>query len=346
MGAPVEEFQPPPGIRVVTAADVARRVDADRAGCVDVVRRAYLAHDRGDSVNPQSAFLRFPHLPRSRIISLPAYLGGEFDVAGIKWIASFPENTGHGVPRASAVLVLNDTVTGFPLTCMESSIISASRTAASAVLGAEALVGARTARRVGIVGTGLIADHVWRFLRDLDWQVDGFRLFDLDPAAAGRFASLLTGQGALDVEVVSTVDEAFTECDLVVLTTVAGEPHVHDPALLAHAPVVLHLSLRDLAPEVVLAARNFTDDVDHVLRERTSLHLTEQQVGGRDFLDGTIGDLLTGRVARDHSKAAIFSPFGLGVLDLAVGKWVYDAVAADQGGVDVPDFFEAVVGQG
>lgn len=333
----------PPSMRVITGADVAHEVERDRPDCLRVVRDAYLAHDAGDSVNPHSSFLRFPHLPRSRIISLPAYLGGEFDVAGLKWIASFPENTQHGIPRASATLVLNDCRTGFPFVCMESSIVSATRTAASAVLGAESLSGGRRAGRVGLVGTGLIAGHVWKFLRDLDWQLGGCRLFDLNQQSAERFARTLRDDGADDVVVVDRVEDAFADCDLVVLTTVAGEPHVHDPGLLEHGPVVLHLSLRDLAPELILAAQNFTDDIDHAVRERTSLHLTEQRVGDRDFVHGTLGDLLHGRVAREPGRAAIFAPFGLGVLDLAVGKWVYDRVVASGSGREVPDFFSEAV---
>jgi ornithine cyclodeaminase len=325
-------------MRVITGADVAREIDRDRAACLDVVREAYVTHHAGDSVNPHSAFLRFPHLPRNRIISLPAYLGGRFDVAGLKWIASFPDNTKHGIPRASATLVLNDCRTGFPFTCMESSIISATRTAASAVLGAEALIGERRAERVGFIGTGLIAGHVWKFLRDLKWTIGGVRLFDLNRAAAERFAATLERPA----EVVDDIADAFTGCDLVVLTTVAGEPHVHDPLLLKHNPVVLHLSLRDLAPEVILQAQNITDDVDHAVRERTSLHLTEQRIGNRDFVHGTIGDLLTGDLTRDPNRAAIFAPFGLGVLDLAVGKWVYDRAMAAGTGREIPDFFEAV----
>ena len=329
----------PPSMRVISGGDVAREIERDRPECVRVVRDAYLAHDAGDSVNPHSGFLRFPHLPRSRIISLPAYLGGEFDVAGIKWIASFPDNTRHGIPRASATLVLNDCRTGFPFVCMESSIISATRTAASAVLGAETLVGARKATRVGMIGTGLIAGHVWKFLRDNGWEIGGVRLFDLDRANAERFGATLP----VEVEIADRVEDAFLDCDLVVLTTVAGEPHLHDPRLLDHNPVVLHLSLRDLSPDLVLAAQNFTDDVGHAVREGTSLHLTEQRVGNRDFLAGTLGDLLTGRVTREADRAAIFAPFGLGVLDLAVGKWVHDRVVAAGNGLPVPDFFSEAV---
>lgn len=238
----------PPPMTVIGAGDVAAETDRHRPELIEVVRAAYLVHDAGQSANPHSSFLRFPHQDRSRIISLPAYLGGEFEVAGNKWIASFPDNTQHGIPRASATLILNDCVTGYPFACMESSIVSATRTAASAVLGAQTLLGARRARRVGIVGTGLIAQHVWRFLRDLDWEIDGFRLFDLDPAAAGRFGAVMAEHTEAEIVVADTVEDAFTDCDLVVLTTVAGEPHLHDPRLLAHNPVVLHLSLRDLAP--------------------------------------------------------------------------------------------------
>lgn len=334
----------PPSMTVIGAAEVTEQVDGNRPECLQIVRAAYLAHDAGQSSNPHSSFLRFPHLTRSRVISLPAYLGGEFEVAGNKWIASFPDNTEHGIPRASATLTLNDCRIGYPFACMESSIISASRTAASAVLGAELLLGSRRAPRVGIVGTGLIAQHVWRFLRDLDWEIDEFRLFDLNPEATTRFGGVLKQEIKAEVVAAERVEDAFTDCDLVVLTTVAGEPHLHDPELLAHGPVVLHLSLRDLGPEVVLAAQNFTDDIDHVMRERTSLHLTEQQVGNRDFLDGTVGDLLHGRVSRERGRAAVFSPFGLGVLDLAVGKWVYDRVVAEGKGEEFADFFTGVEG--
>ncbi|MFH8609640.1 2,3-diaminopropionate biosynthesis protein SbnB [Streptomyces sp. NPDC018029] len=329
----------PPPLTVIGAGDIAAETDRHRPELLEVVRAAYLAHDAGQSSNPHSSFLRFPHQDRSRIISLPAYLGGAFEIAGNKWIASFPDNTRHGIPRASATLTLNDCATGYPFACMESSIVSATRTAASAVLGAQTLLGARRARRVGIVGTGLIARHVWRFLRDLDWVIEGFRLFDLDTAAAGRFGAALAEHTEAEVVVADQVEDAFTDCDLVVLTTVAAEPHVHDPRLLAHNPVVLHLSLRDLTPEVILTAQNFTDDVDHAVRERTSLHLTELRTGNRDFIDGTLADLLCGRLVRHHERPAVFSPFGLGVLDLAVGKWVHDRVVAAGRGHRVTDFF-------
>jgi N-[(2S)-2-amino-2-carboxyethyl]-L-glutamate dehydrogenase len=332
-----------PAVRVVTGDEVHACLDGRAEECVDLVRRAYLTHAAGDSSNPHSGFLRFPHRPNSRIISLPAYLGGEFGVAGIKWIASFPDNPAGGIPRASAMLVLNDTEIGYPFACMESSIVSATRTAASAVLGAEALSGGRAAERVGFVGTGLIAGHVWRFLRDLGWRTGGVRLFDLDRTHAERFGSALSADGTADVRVADRVEDAIAGCDLVVLTTVAGEPHLHDPGLFAHAPTVLHLSLRDLSPEIVLAGQNITDDVDHAVRERTSLHLTEQRTGNREFIAGTIADVLTGTVVRDPARAALFSPFGLGVLDLAIGKWVYDQVEAGAGGTVIQDFFGSAV---
>ncbi|GHD20082.1 2,3-diaminopropionate biosynthesis protein SbnB [Streptomyces violarus] len=332
----------PPTMTVIDAADIAAQINGSRPELLEVVRRAYLAHDAGQSSNPHSSFLRFPHQSRSRVISLPAYLGGEFDVAGNKWIASFPDNVQHGIPRASATLILNDCVTGYPFACMESSVISATRTAASAVLGAEVLLGERRARRVGVVGTGLIAQHVWKFLRDLDWEIGAFRLFDLNRDAAERYGLVLKEDSAAEVEIAERVEDAFADCDLVVITTVAGEPHLHDPELLAHGPVVLHLSLRDLSPDVVLTAQNFTDDVDHAVRERTSLHLTEQVTGNRDFIDGTIGDLLAQRETREPGRPAIFAPFGLGVLDLAVGKWVHDRLVEAGKGHRASDFFTGV----
>src|SRR6266542_5831080 len=113
---------------------------------VDLVEQTYLAQASGTTVTPPSCFLRFPDRPAARIIALPASVGGVSPTDGLKWISSFPENVASGLPRASAVLILNDPRTGYPYACLEASIISAARTAASAALAADWLCASRDGR--------------------------------------------------------------------------------------------------------------------------------------------------------------------------------------------------------
>src|SRR6266508_575589 len=175
-------------LSIINGKTVFDIIRAHRAECIDVVRDAYLAHANGNSVNPHSYFLRFPEKPDCRIIALPAFLGDGFAVAGLKWIASYPGNVQRGFPRASAVLVLNDYETGYPFAILESSIISAARTAASAVLAAHWLSGQSCrAHSLGIVGTGFIARYVYDFLIDTGWTVDEVRLYDRSPLESENF---------------------------------------------------------------------------------------------------------------------------------------------------------------
>src|SRR5436309_12356837 len=177
-------------LSIINGKTVSDIIRAHRDECVEVVRGAYLAHAHGKSVNPDSYFLRFPDKPDCRIIALPAFLGDGFGVAGLKWIASYPGNTQRGFPRASAVLVLNNYDTGYPFAILESSIISASRTAASATLAAYWLNGrSRRAQSLGIVGTGFIARYVYDFLMDTGWAITAVRLYDKSPGESEKFRS-------------------------------------------------------------------------------------------------------------------------------------------------------------
>ncbi|UYB40825.1 2,3-diaminopropionate biosynthesis protein SbnB [Streptomyces sp. Je 1-4] len=331
-----------PSFSVISGAQVHRVLDAHHQGVVDLIETAYRLHGGGETVNPPSYFLRFPDRPTSRIIALPASIGGELPTDGLKWISSFPENVAAGIPRASAVLILNDHDTGYPLACLESSIISAARTAASAALAADRISAARGGRpaRIGFFGVGLIARYIHTYLARTGWQFDEIGVHDLSAAHAGGFADYLRQSGESGtVTVHGSAEELIRSCDLVVFATVAGTPHVTEPGWFAHNPLVLHVSLRDLSPEVVLGAANIVDDVEHCLKADTSVHLAEQRVGHRDFLDGTLHDVLTGKVQPPADRPVIFSPFGLGVLDLALGRHVYESVKESGELRVVDDFF-------
>jgi N-[(2S)-2-amino-2-carboxyethyl]-L-glutamate dehydrogenase len=323
---------------VITGETIHRMVHNNLAACVDVVRAAYLNHERNHTVNPASVFLRFPDKPNARIIALPAHLSAPAPVSGLKWIASFPDNVKSAFPRASAVLLLNSHEHGYPFACLEASIISAARTAASAELAARALVGRPSARSFGIIGAGLIARYVYQFLVGTGWDIGRIKLFDADPAAAKQFAARWVGT-AYPVEIAPDLGSVLGTCDVSLLATIAGKPHIDDPGLLAHRPVVLHLSLRDLSPRMVRDAFNVVDDIDHALSAGTSLQLAELELGTRSFVAGSIAAVIDRRVAVDHTRPRIFSPFGLGVLDVALGKWIYDRAIAQELGQVVPGFF-------
>lgn len=328
-----------PSFSVISGAQVGRVLHGQEKRVVELIEAAYRTHGAGHTVNPPSYFLRFPDRPTARIIALPASIGGTVNVDGMKWISSFPENVSSGLPRASAVLVLNAHDTGYPFACLESSIISAVRTAASAALAADRLSRGRVRpTRVGFIGTGLVARYIHTYLSATGWDFDEVGVYDLASDHAAGFQSYVEGAGGR-ARVHGSAEELIRESDLVVFATVAGAPHVHEPAWFKHNPLVLHVSLRDLSPEIILSAANIVDDVDHCLKADTSPHLAEQLVDNRDFLHGTLHDVLTGAVDVPTDRPVVFSPFGLGVLDLAVGKHVHDEIAAAGELNVVPDFF-------
>jgi ornithine cyclodeaminase len=330
-----------PPFAVVPGGQVQRALRGREKQIVELVEATYLVHGAGDSVNPPSYFLRFPDRPSARIIALPASLGGQTRVDGLKWVSSFPDNVRAGVPRASAVLILNDHDTGYPFACLEASIISASRTAASAAAAADWLSRGRPRpARVGFFGVGLIARYIHAFLAGTGWSFDEIGVHDLSPDSTAGFRGHLEQSGTTArITVHDSAEELIRSSDLVVFATVAGQPHVTDPSWFDHHPLVLHVSLRDLAPEVLLDAVNVVDDVEHCLKADTSPHLVEQRTGSRDFLHGTLADVMTGRAPVPPDRTVVFSPFGLGVLDLAVGKFVYDEVVRAGDLHVVEDFF-------
>lgn len=333
-------------ILVLGAEDVAALSAGREEEIMATVGQAYRAHGQGQSSLPQSTFLRFPGDDTSRIIALPAFLGDGFQVAGMKWISSFPSNLQHGMARASAVIVLNSCSTGRPEAVLEGSLISAQRTAASAALAARTFLGGKAPEAAGFIGTGVINAEIARFLSVALPGIQRLSVLDLDAARANRFAAdlhALPAYADAEVSVAPSVEELLRASPLVSFATTAIRPHVASLSACAPGTVVLHVSLRDLAPEAILGLDNVVDDVEHVCRAQTSVHLAEQLTGSRGFIRCTLAEILEGAVPprRDEGAVTVFSPFGLGVLDIAVAKAVLERARTAGRGVRIPSFLPA-----
>ena len=320
-------------IAILRGAEVRSLLTGRELDVIQAVRMAYETHGGGDSSLPHSNFLRFPGQPQDRIIALPAYLGGECRIAGIKWVSSFPDNLHLGVDRASAVVILNSPQTGRPEAVLEGSVISAKRTAASAALAAQCLVKGNKVGRVGMIGCGLINFEIARFLSAVFPEVETFVLFDKDETRAKQFQNKSQRTfNKVEVEIAKDVNAVLRDSPLISIATTALTPYIGELHECPRGSTILHISLRDLTPDVILSCDNVVDDIDHVCRAQTSVHLAEQLVGGRDFIRCTLPDILRGRSAARNGPETIsvFSPFGLGILDLAVAKLVRD-LALQQG---------------
>lgn len=327
---------------IVRAGFIEEALTRDPAGAIETVKQAYIAHHRAATVNPDSCFLRLPEPAGARAIALPAAIRCDPQAMGLKWISGFPTNLEVGQARASAVIILNDPATGNPKACLEGSIISMARTAASATLAAELThPRPRTVECLGIVGAGVLANTICTFLRRTGWALESVAVFDRDRKRAEQFARNLAGRG-MATAVVSEAREALIRSDLIVFATTATVPHIEDADAFAHKPTVLHISLRDLAPAIVLGAWNAVDDVDHALKAETSLHLAERSAGHRRFVDATIAQLALGEVSAPTSgQLRIVSPFGMGILDIALASRLHDQAVVAGAALMVPDFLPA-----
>jgi len=328
-------------ILILDRAAVAQLLKCRGQDVLDAVEGAYRAHARGQDVLPESVFLGVPHGSRNRIIALPVYLNDNSPVAGLKWISSFPGNIAAGLERASALVVLNSTETGRPIAVMEGALLSAQRTAASAALAAATFVNGEPAT-AGMIGCGFINFEVVRFLKLLFPSLREVVIHDLLADRAEMFRLRCKDEfPTLRVRTAATWRELLHDSELVSFATTATVPYVDDLSMCAGGAVILHISLRDLTPDAILQGENITDDVDHVCRAQTSIQLTVSHTGNRSFLRGAIGDILLGRLTprQNSDSTIIFSPFGLGILDIAVARLVYELALSQQKGMRASNFF-------
>lgn len=330
------------GVLFLTGADIIMLADGLEDQIVATVRGAYVAHSKRKTVVPNSVFLRIPTQENARIIALPAWVGSPTESVGIKWISSFPSNLSEGMDRAAAVIVLNSIETGRPLAILEGSVISAKRTVASAALFLDLCVSERAGVSLCLCGCGNINYELLHFLQKLGYGVKSLRLFDTNRDAARRFASLSPRLvlGDCSIEVCDSPETAVDSADIVSFATTSTVPYFDRVNRLSTNAVVVHLSLRDLTPRAIVLCDNVVDDFQHTAREGTSIAMALAEDAGNMRKCKEIGELLSegGRQTIRAGRSLVFSPFGLGALDIAVGTLILERARRQHVGTHVAQF--------
>ena len=319
---------------VVSGNEISDLLRGREEQITEIISEAYQCHGKGLDYLPQSVFIRFPNDEKNRIIGLPAYLGGNFEKSGMKWIASYPKNHNKGLDRASATIILNSFETGIPIAVLEGSVISAKRTAASAALAAKHLVQKSVpTNSISLIGCGLINFETLRFVKAQLPEITKVYIFDTSSENAEKFVNKCKETfNDLDYIVLDNVEELLKSSTLISLATTSVTPHIKDISHCQEGTTILHISLRDFSSEVILSNANVVDDVEHVCRANTSIHLSEQESGNRDFIRASLPEILLGEKEgrQDDEEIVIFSPFGLGILDIALSSMIYD-ISEDNG---------------
>jgi ornithine cyclodeaminase len=294
---------------------------------IAALEKVFCLNDEGECIEPQAPIIHWNGTHKRRISMHPAYIGGDVQVTGIKWIPSNPENPiKRNMPRANALTILNDPETGFPLTVMEGTVISAMRTGAVVGVGAKHLA-RPDAQVVGMIGAGVINRTQLMALHATLKQLRLARLFDLVPEKAHAFAAEMGEQLGLEIEVVSSAQAAVEGADVVAPATNVGPADRYiQPEWIKEGAYLANLSVNDYTPAAVMTCDKIV--VDHkkqlgrpgpILSDMVSEGMIEPD----DLVE--ISAIVNGRQpgrTRDDERI-FFSPLGMGIEDLINAHRIY-----------------------
>lgn len=313
--------------------DVVAAGGLDMAATVADVEEVFRLRAAGDYVLPDKVVLHWgepePEGKESHINTMPAYIGGRFNVAGLKTVASFPRNPfERGMPRASALIVLNDPEVGFPLAVMDGTLISAMRTGAVTGVAAKYLAGPDVTR-VGLIGAGVQNRTQLMAVQVVRPTIRQALVFDIRRDRAEAFAAEMSGRLNLDVRVADSAEEVVRQAEVLVTATTTTRPIVRDGWLMPGS-FYSHVSGYECEYDVIRHADKVLVDDWHQVKHRMSQTIAYMWRDG-EFRDedvyAELEQVVSGqKPGREHDGEVIFfNPVGMGIQDIAVGSRIYRA---------------------
>ena len=348
--------------------DMIRAGVTDMRRCVDAMEEMFKLLHAGDyrmaggNNNSHGAIVIFPEnspfpdMPKPttdrRFMAMPAYLGGSFRTAGMKWYGSNIENREKGLPRSILTFILNDADTGAPLALMSANLLSAYRTGAVPGVGARHLARPNS-RVVGIVGPGVMARTSLAAFIATCPQIDTVKVKGRGRANLDAFTAWVRKEypQITTISIVDTDEEAVRDSDIATFcaSVATGVPSKYPtvrrewvrPGTFLSMPAPCNID-EGMQHSDIRKVLDFTGLYEANLEELPAprhnyvpavgvryFDLVEEGVLSRDDLED-LGAIVSGATPgrRSEEEIIVLSVGGMAVEDVAWGTMVYrNAVA-------------------
>ncbi|MBQ6293032.1 MAG: ornithine cyclodeaminase family protein [Lachnospiraceae bacterium] len=304
----------------------------DMKATIHDVKRAYILTEQGDVLVPGKCVMRWGTTPEDenvygRINAMPGMIGGEYNMAGIKWIGSGPMNYKKGLPRASVTVILNDCDTKLPVCIADGTAVSAKRTGASGGVAME-LLSRKDASVMTICGAGAQGRTQLEAALIVRPTIKTVYVYDIRPESSEKFAEESRAKYP-DVKFVPVADpeQAVRESDITVCVTLANEPIVHSEWL-KKGCLLMNMADYEVSKNCVRKASKIVVDnwetIKHRLVSTVAIMAHEGEIKDED-IHAQLGEILCGKkCGRENDEEIIyFNAVGTGILDLAVTTRCY-----------------------
>jgi ornithine cyclodeaminase/alanine dehydrogenase-like protein (mu-crystallin family) len=276
-----------------------------------------------------------PRAAGSFIHAMPAYLpggapDGSLDLAGVKWIAGFPDNVAAGLPALHALVIVNDPRTGVPVAILDGGAITAERTAA--VSGVAMALWAPTVRgrrpRAAVVGAGVQGRAHLPVLGHLLPGVE-VAINDREGVRAAALATAATGvRGIAAARAVADPRAAVEGADVVITCVSFG-------------PVRQVMTNAWFAPDALVVAVDYATSVAAEVARDAGLFLVDEEGQFRanreaGLFDGypdpaaMLGAAIRDATPRPPAGRVLVTHLGVGLADLAFAEAIL-AAATERG---------------
>lgn len=291
---------------------------------IEADKRAFVLHTKGKAVVPLRINIE-TESKEGQCMFMPAYVGGELNMAGVKIVSCFTGNAEKGLPVIPATVALIDGNTGLVTAIIEGTTLTQIRTAAISGAATELLSNPES-KIAALFGTGGQGPAQLEALMTVR-KFEEIRIFD---ALSGRAAAFveknqpLADRFGVKLVAAASSKEAVKDADIITTVTTSAtpvfenddiKPGCHINGVGSYTP-----DKREIPEELLRrAGRIFVDNSEAVLSEAGDFIIPMKEgLFSSDSIDGELGDLILGKVEGRRSKdeITIMKTVGFATLDI------------------------------